>query len=159
MTINGLPAHPLLVHGVVVLVPLTAVLLALSVCWPAARQRLGLVVPLAAAVMLALVPLTAEAGTELRAELGGGGPLVARHAQLGAQLTYWSAGVFVSSALWWLATGQPAAAWPRRSRAGALMVSKPARMVLAAVALGCAVGSVVMVYRIGDTGARAVWQR
>lgn len=38
--LNGLPAHPFLVHFIVVLAPLTAVLAILCAIWPAARQRL-----------------------------------------------------------------------------------------------------------------------
>ncbi|MFZ2177676.1 MAG: hypothetical protein WAW17_27340 [Rhodococcus sp. (in: high G+C Gram-positive bacteria)] len=37
---NGLPAHVLLVHFVVVLAPLTAILLILCALWPAARRRM-----------------------------------------------------------------------------------------------------------------------
>lgn len=36
-TLAGLPAHALLVHGVVVLAPLTAVLAILCAVWPARR--------------------------------------------------------------------------------------------------------------------------
>jgi hypothetical protein len=39
-TIGGLPAHILLVHAVVVLVPLAALLVVLVTAWPAARARL-----------------------------------------------------------------------------------------------------------------------
>jgi len=39
-TIAGLPAHPLLVHLIVVLAPGTAVLEILCALWPAARRRL-----------------------------------------------------------------------------------------------------------------------
>ena len=40
-TVNGLPAHVLLVHAIVVLLPLSALLLALTALWPAARRRLA----------------------------------------------------------------------------------------------------------------------
>jgi len=39
-TISGIPAHALLVHGVVALAPLTALLLILCAFWRAARSRL-----------------------------------------------------------------------------------------------------------------------
>src|SRR5690606_37393735 len=57
-TIAGLPLHPLLVHAVVILVPLTALALVLGSLWPAARRRLGIVTPLAAALLVVLVPIT-----------------------------------------------------------------------------------------------------
>ena len=43
--INGLPAHVLIVHFVVVLVPLTALALAVCAIWPSAAQRMGIVLP------------------------------------------------------------------------------------------------------------------
>jgi hypothetical protein len=39
-TIGGLPAHILLVHAVVGLVPVTALLVVLVAVWPAARRLL-----------------------------------------------------------------------------------------------------------------------
>lgn len=39
-TLDGLPAHVLLVHFVVVLAPMTAVLLVVYAVWPAAQRRL-----------------------------------------------------------------------------------------------------------------------
>ena len=39
-TFNGLPAHALLVHFIVILAPLTAILAILCAVWPAARKRL-----------------------------------------------------------------------------------------------------------------------
>ena len=40
-SVNGLPAHILLVHALVVLLPLAALLLVLTAAWPAARGRLA----------------------------------------------------------------------------------------------------------------------
>jgi hypothetical protein len=60
--IHGLPAHVLLVHAVVVLIPLSALLVVLSAAWPAARRRIGVASPLLALVNLALVPVTTHAG-------------------------------------------------------------------------------------------------
>ncbi len=61
-TFNGLPAHPLLVHFIVVLAPLTAVLAILCALWPAARRRLVWLVLALAAVTTVLTPIAAEAG-------------------------------------------------------------------------------------------------
>ena len=89
-TINGLPAHVLFVHFVVVLVPLTAALVAFSVAWPAARRRIGAAAPGCALVTLILVVVTANAGEWLKARTPPD-PLVRVHAELGDQLVYWSA--------------------------------------------------------------------
>src|SRR5664279_953567 len=64
--VNGLPAHILLVHAVVVLVPITALLVVLSATWPAARRRLGLVTPGMALVTFLSIPLTTQAGEWLQ---------------------------------------------------------------------------------------------
>jgi len=56
--INGLPAHVLLVHAVVIVIPLAALLTVLSALWPAARRRLGIVTPIVALIALILVPVS-----------------------------------------------------------------------------------------------------
>src|SRR4051794_10343760 len=61
-TINGLPAHILLVHAVVGLVPVTALLVVLVAVWPAARRRLTWAAAALAVVTLIVVPVTTEAG-------------------------------------------------------------------------------------------------
>lgn len=53
-TINGLPAHGLLVHVIVVFIPLAAVLLVVVACWPPARRRLSAFTAIVAAVELSL---------------------------------------------------------------------------------------------------------
>ena len=61
-TFNGLPAHVLLVHFVVVLGPLTAALAIVCTFWPAARQRLVWLVLALAVITAGLTPLTTDAG-------------------------------------------------------------------------------------------------
>ena len=157
-TINGLPAHPMLVHFVAVLVPVAALMLLLSVFWPAARRRLGIITPLIALVTLILVPLTTHAGEwlEHRTERD---PLVRAHAQIGDQLLYWSFGVFVVAAVWWLVHDDRTTAWlaARAHRVNAVAAGRAATITLTAIALVLAVGSVIQDYRIGESGAKAVW--
>ncbi len=155
-TVNGLPAHVLLVHFVIVLVPLAALLLVLAVCWPAARIRLGFLVPLAALLALILVPLTTQAGEWLELHIVRD-PLIRRHAQLGDELLVWSAAVFLLSTLWWAMHSARVTRRlrpPRRHRTGA---RRAAILLVAALALVASAGSVVQVYRIGDSGAQAAW--
>src|SRR5205823_5424559 len=61
-TINGLPAHILLVHAIVVLLPLSALLLVVSAVWSKARRRLAGANALLAVFVLLLVPVTTNAG-------------------------------------------------------------------------------------------------
>jgi hypothetical protein len=159
-TINGVPVHVLLVHAVVVLVPLSALALVACALWPSVLRRFGLALPLLALVSLGCVPLTTDAG-EWLAEHVRETALVERHAELGDGLLPWAFGLFVLSAvLGW-------AAWrPDRSPAWLAAVVRPAvgrsavRIRAAAVALTIllAAGSVIQVYRIGDSGAQATWQ-
>jgi hypothetical protein len=55
--ILGLPAHPLFVHAVVVLVPLCAIGVVLCALWLAARRRLSLAVLVLSVFAAAMVPL------------------------------------------------------------------------------------------------------
>ena len=164
-TIAGLPLHVLLVHAVVVLTPLTALALLLHVFWPTAARRLGIVTPLAALLVLVLVPVTTNAGGALRDAV----PIteaVERHAELGDTLLPWAIGLFVVSAAVWL--------WTRtRARSGGRVVGFSGRewaekrmprggviaidIVLKLLAVAVAVGIIIDVILIGDAGSRAVW--
>lgn len=100
-TFAGLPAHALLVHVVVVLVPLTSVLLLLAVFWPAARRKLSLLTMVLGFVSLVSVPLTTQAGEWLEHRTAST-DLLRRHAELGDGLLPWVAGLFVVTVLVWL---------------------------------------------------------
>ena len=152
LQIGGLPLHPLIVHAVVVLTPLTVLALLLGTFWPAARRRLGIVTTLAALLVLVLVPVTVAAGKSLAAALGPI-PAVARHQAFGEMLLPWVIGLFVVAATQW--------AWyrfgdenVRRDRPG---VARGVVIALGAAAVIVGIGTLVTVVLIGDSGARAVW--
>lgn len=98
--IAGLPLHPLIVHAVVVLVPLTALALVLGALVPPARKRLGIVTPIAALVVMALVPLTMLAGEALAQQVGPV-PAVLHHAELGRMLWPWTLAMLVVATAQW----------------------------------------------------------
>lgn len=154
--INGLPAHVLLVHVVVVLVPITALVLVGCAIWPGWIRRLGVVLPLLALVTLASVPLTTHAGEWLEQHTAST-PLLRRHTELGDGLLPWALGLFVlAAALWWWQRGTPApGAGPAADRTVA--TSAPVRIVAVVLCAAVAVGAVIQVYRIGDSGAKAAW--
>ena len=79
LTVDGIPAHPLVVHAVVVLLPLAAFGTLLVVARPVWRRQLGIWVFLLAAAGTAAVPVAQETGEQLKQALGGGTPLVAVH--------------------------------------------------------------------------------
>jgi hypothetical protein len=149
--INGLPAHVLLVHVVVAMVPITALLLLLSAFWPVARRRIGIALPLVALFTLIFVPITTNAGEWLEHNLGGSSPLVEKHAELGDQMLPWAIGLFVVSAGLW-------GAYHYYGRKDAQRPPAVLSIVLMVLAVVVALGSVVTVYRIGDSGAKATWQ-
>ncbi|MBO0979296.1 DUF2231 domain-containing protein [Microbacterium sp. SD291] len=160
--IAGLPLHPLIVHAVVVLIPLTALALVLGALFPPVRRRLGIVTPVAALIVAALVPVTILAGESLMEEVGPI-PQVLQHEALGRMLPPWTISLFlVAAAQWsWYRFGaRPAQA---RTAEGTAVQGPPARAdriaaaVFAVLSLVVAAGSTIMVVLIGESGARAVW--
>ncbi|GGB14872.1 hypothetical protein GCM10011492_00690 [Flexivirga endophytica] len=147
--VGGLPAHPLLVHAVVVLLPLAALCTILHSLWPAARARLGIVPTLLAAVGTALVPVTVAAGHALADQLGGtaGNPLLRRHEHLAEQILPWSIALTVVALGNWL--------WRRY---GEGLAPRWLRLVIPVVTVVVSLGVMVAVIRAGDAGARATWQ-
>ncbi|MET7680679.1 DUF2231 domain-containing protein [Streptomyces sp. NPDC005423] len=155
--INGLPAHVLLVHLVVVLVPLSALALVVCAVWPPAARRLGLILPVLAFVALVSVPLTTQAGEWLERHVDDTA-LVRRHAELGDGLLPWAGGVFLLAvAVWWVLGRRPAPEAAAPATAGPMAVGTAVRIAAGVLSAVVAVGAVVDVYRIGDSGAKAAW--
>jgi hypothetical protein len=159
--IGGLPAHVLLIHVVIVLLPLAAGMLVLSAVWPAARAKLGFLTPAVALVALIMVPITTNAGEYLQKHLAGNfgqSPAIRHHAALGHDLWPWAVGIFVMAAVVWVVGRRYDLDWrtaPAGDRSRAIPVWLTA--VLAVLAIAVAVGGVVQLYRIGDSGAKTVW--
>lgn len=146
-TVNGLPAHVLMVHFIVVLAPLTAVLAILCAVWTAARERLVWLVLALSVVTAVLTPLTTEAG-EWLAHRTEESALLERHAGLGETMIYVAAGLLLSAAL--IAVLHLRA---KRGRTASTALSA----AVAAVVVVAGIGAVAQVYRIGDSGAKSVW--
>ncbi|MBY8877314.1 DUF2231 domain-containing protein [Actinacidiphila acidipaludis] len=163
-TINGLPAHPLWVHAVVVLVPLSALVLVVCAAWPAVMRRTGVALPLLALVALASVPLATDAGESLQERVPETAA-VEHHTEMGGDLLPWSVGIFAVAVVLWVvhrgfvrrvvrAGGGQGGTWVDRLS----LTTAAVRVVAVVLALVVGVGAVVQVYRIGDSGAKAVWQ-
>ncbi|WP_406137207.1 hypothetical protein OH828_00345 [Streptomyces anulatus] len=158
--INGIPAHPLLVHAVVVLVPLAALCLVACAVWPPVMRRFGLALPALALIALVFVPLTTNAGEWLEERVQET-PLLEKHAELGDGLLPWAAGVLVAAATVWFAYRHPSLSGSPSVTTDTAAVARPRTVVwVVAVVLSVvvAVGAVVQVYRIGDSSAKSVWQ-
>src|ERR1700712_5610755 len=85
-TFNGLPIHPLVVHGVVVLLPLAIVGTIAIAVRPVWRARYGPLVVIAAVVATALIPVATQSGEAFEKRVGNPG----KHAQLGDQLLWFA---------------------------------------------------------------------
>lgn len=145
--IGGIPIHPLVVHAVVVLIPLSALgVIAISLV-PRWRQRYGVLVMGVALVAALLVPVATQSGENLQ-EVVGETAALERHAELGDTMLYSAVPLAVLAVLlWWLGIrrqrGQPT---PRWASVGAGV----AGVLVALVAL-------VQIVLIGHSGAEAVW--
>ena len=146
-TVDGLPAHILFNHFVVVLGPLAAVLAILCAVWPTARTRLIWLVLVLSASTLIVTPLTTSSGEWLAGKVGNS-PAINTHAELGGTLVYFVAALVATVA-------GLTAVHLRQTRGHAV---KPAvHLVVVVFVLAAAVATLVQTYRVGETGARAAW--
>ncbi len=146
-TFNGLPAHVLLVHFIVILAPLTAVLAVICALWPAARQRLVWLVLGLAVITSVLTPLTTQAGEWLE-HREGRSPLMHAHTELGDTMLYFSIALVAAAAL---------LAFVHIREARGRSVKPVARWLIATVVVIACAATTVQVYRIGESGAKATW--
>jgi hypothetical protein len=155
----GLPAHPLIVHIPVVLIPIAAigaVLMVLSRSW---RARIGWLVVAAAGVSLVFVQLAIGSGEALEESVDRS-DLVQTHADLGEETLPYVAALFVAVLAFMVvdrwrtrrAEGGDPAASPQRGTWG-----DPLMAVIAVAVLATSVLSGVWIYRAGHSGATSVW--
>jgi hypothetical protein len=152
--VNGLPVHVLVVHLVVILVP-AAALLAVAQAWsPPVRRWAGPLGPLLCLGALVMVPVATSAGEWLQERLPETAR-IERHADLGGQLWPFVLALFVLSAAgWWLDRRRSA----DRSLEGSSAGQARLPLLIAVLVTLVALGTVVQVVRIGDSGAQAVWK-
>jgi uncharacterized membrane protein len=147
--VNGLPAHVLLVHFVVVLLPLTALLEIACAVWPAARRgQIVWLTLILAIVTMVLTPITINAGEWLYDLRRHPDPILQKHAELGAWMTYFAVALLVVAVA--LAVLHLA---ERRSEKRRLATN----IIVAIVTLAVGISSLIQVYRVGDAGAQSVW--
>jgi uncharacterized membrane protein len=170
--IGGLPLHPLVVHAVVVLLPLAAAGTVAIAVVPAWRRRFGILVALVAMAATAMVPVATNSGEALMRRVGSPG----EHEMLGGQMLWFALPLAVL--VWALVLAdararRPVAASPGpgaaarglrapdapdvRSRPSAARRGGALVRVLAVLAVLAALAALFQVYRVGDSGARAVW--
>lgn len=160
--IGGLPAHPLIVHAVVVLLPLAAVGTLAIAARPTWRRNLGIPVFLIALVGVLAVPVATKTGDQLVDVLGGHDPLIEIHEARADRLLPFAVGflVLLLAALLLGYRADRAARADRTHRAeGSAAVRMQARVTTVVAVLAALAGLVVagLVVWIGDAGATAVW--
>ncbi len=162
---GGLPAHPLLLHVPVILIPVVLVCTLLRAFAPRRIDRYAVALAALTVFTLASTVLTASTGEALRHALGLDRPgtaaglahLIARHAHAAAILRLLMFGLSFSVILDLLAyrvrQGQ-LLQWPRANR---LMRLPATSQTLAVAMVFLTVATGYFVFRTGDLGARAVW--
>ena len=136
--ILGLPMHPLVVHGVVVLLPLMAVITVICAFRPALRARWAWGVAAANAAVLVLAVVAKESGEALLHRMAG--LQIERHEELG--------GILPATAFLLTAT----------SVLLALTASRPnLRLWARVLTVGAAALAVAWTVLTGHSGAEAVW--
>jgi cytochrome b involved in lipid metabolism/uncharacterized membrane protein len=144
--VNGIPVHPLVVHAAVVFVPLTALGMIAMAIWPRLSARLGWLV-VASAVLATVFSFAAkESGEVLEGRVGEPGY---DHAELGDVMPIFAGVLLIAVvALWLIDRSAPAdGPAPRRGL----------RITVAILGVLIALGNLVWVYRVGDSGAKSVW--
>ncbi|OBH47543.1 hypothetical protein A5687_16850 [Mycobacterium mantenii] len=147
--INGMPAHALLLHLVVVLVPLTALLVIVCAIWPAARRgQLMWLTLLLAAITMVVTPITINAGGWLYDLRTNPSPILREHAERGSLMNYFSAALLAVAVV--LVILRVIERRSEKSRVAA-------QTLVAILALAAGISSMVQIYRVGDAGAQSVW--
>ena len=138
-TLGGLPLHPLVVHAVVVLLPLSAIGALLLVAVPRWRRTYGPLVLIGLAVSTASAFVAKETGEQLAMEIG----ITSEHRDWGDRLLPIAAVLLVVFAAWWF-----------RARNGVRSaITSLAAAITAIVAVG-AIGATIVT---GHSGAEAAW--
>jgi hypothetical protein len=158
ITVGGLPAHPLIVHAVVVLIPLTtltAIVIAARGSW---RRGGSVLVALGAVVSCAAAFVAMEAGEQLLAALSAGGHLSPNFDSHDTWGTYtWYATIpFALLAIITAVLARRGRRVPAHSGTTTTTTGTGVA-VLAWVTALAGVVAVAFCYLAGDSGSRAVW--
>jgi len=152
ITVHGIPAHPLVVHAAVVLVPLGALFAAAYALWPQRRWQTrtpAAVLAIAAALSVQLATLT---GGQLKDHLHET-TLIHTHEEYAGylQAAMWVLAALMVVAWWALPHENPLPDQDHRS--GVRSLAWPLTVLVPI----CSIAVLVLVVMTGDAGARAVW--
>jgi hypothetical protein len=158
---SGLPAHPLFVHVPVVLIPATIVAAIVCTIKPHWLARYGIALAVVSIVAMSSVFVTMQAGAALRGELNLQGPaahLISEHSQaaniLAVVYVVFTAVLIVTFSAQRISGGMPTGLSLVDRPLGGRSMFTMLRILLVVLSLGAG----VMCFRVGDLGAKAVWQ-
>jgi ABC-type branched-subunit amino acid transport system permease subunit len=161
--IQGLPAHPLFVHAVVVLVPLCAIGVILCALWPAARRRLSYTVLVLSVIAAAMVPFVQQSGEWLEGQVGRS-DLLETHTRLGDDFLPFAIALVVGAAavaaLRWMEARSEAKQEANVGGSDSVSIRRaPVWMVVVVVVLALATSTLAgyQIYVVGDSGSAAAW--
>ncbi len=152
--INGLPLHPLVVHGVVVLLPLAVLGTIAIAVRPGWRRTYGPLVVGIAAVATLLIPVATSSGDALEDRVGSPGD----HEDLGEQLIWFALPLLILLVA--LVVLSRRAERETSTGSGGSVTSVAGHRLVTVVAVLSVVAALaagVQVYRVGDSGAQSVW--
>ena len=144
----GLPAHPLVVHAAVVLLPLAAIATVVCAAVPRARRHYAPVALGLALVATLAVALAQGSGEELEEKVDET-ELVEEHTEHGEQVLPWAIAVTVAAA--------GVAAIPMLERRRPTLRGRTVTAVVVAVSLIAGAGAIWTVIEVGHSGAKATW--
>ena len=154
----GLPAHPLFVHIPVVLIPLAglgAIAMAVS-AW--VRDRFGWLVLGVAVVAGISTQFAIDSGQALRHSVPNSSAL-RHHTSIAGSIRPLILLLFLVALAVMLIDRRSRGAWPFAHRGPAKSPGVAVQVVLALLTVVVALGTTVRLVQIGDSGAKATWQR
>ncbi len=144
----GLPAHPLLVHIPIVLIPLAA-LMSLGLWWEPFRRRFGWATVVVLGVAGVFTQLAIGSGQALEESLNERSTLLHAHTRIAEDVRPWLLLFFVALVAFMLIE--------RRQRANGSTSMRSPLLISTLVGVVFAGISVYWVQRIGHSGAKSVW--
>ena len=144
----GLPAHPLVVHAAVVLLPLAAIATLVCAAVPRARRHYAPVALGVALVATLAVGLAQGSGEELEDDVDET-ELVEEHTEQGERVLPWAIGVALVAA--------GVTAIPAVTRRRPTVPARTVTAALVAVSLLAGAGATWTVVEVGHSGAKATW--
>ncbi len=158
---SGLPAHPLFIHVPVILIPTTIVAAIVFVIKPDWLARYGIALALVSIVAMSSIFLALQSGAALRGALGLQGQaakLISEHSQAAHILAIVYV-LFTATLILTFAAKRISGGMPTGQSLVDGILSSPAIFGALRVALVLlAIGGGYMVFRVGDLGAKAVWE-